>query len=667
MVVQEDRSVLPRQPWTVSLVDESARQPDLVGAKAAVLASARAEGLPVLNGFVLTVDGGERFIVHDPELRYELRGVWASLPAPLVVRSSSTIEDQGESSMAGVFTSVLDVATWEDFLLAVARVLASGHGAPMAVLIQPQLDAAIGGVMFGLDPLTGRRDRLVVATVEGGPDSLVSGRASGRRTSLSLRGKRLESDGDGPLPSPSDCRRLAELASQVSEVFGGPQDVEWALDRNGRLLLLQSRPITAAADTASIAGPVFGPGPLAETFPDALSVLERELWLAPIEEALRVVLPLVGAATEKATSRSPVVIDVAGRPAVDLELMGALKRRGLFAKLDPRPSLRRLGASWRVGRLRAALPALARDVIDRVDEDLHGCPAPSSLSDVELLNIVDNSRRVLVSVHAHELMAGLLESGDSGSGAALALRDLAIARAAGLNDEEIVAHYPSTLLLLAPRIGGAIELPSDGVAEVGSEATGVREELRLRARLVQELVARVALELGKRLTSRGALPDPASVRLAHLDELSSLIGGDLLPLSWQDRVPARTEPELPAMFKLSQEGAVVAVKAELRSAAVGASAGRAEGIAYDGMGTAPPDAILVVRTLDPSLAPLLPQVTGLVAETGSVLSHLAILARELGIPTVVGVPDAVERFAAGTKIVVDGSQGEVVEIDVRSA
>ena len=667
MVAQEGRSIFPRQPWTVSLVEDSARNTDLVGAKAAALAAARAEGLPVLNGFVLTVDGGERFSVHDPELRYELRNVWAALPSPLVVRSSSTIEDQGESSMAGVFTSVLDVETWEDFLLAVARVLASGRGAPMAVLIQPQLDAAMGGVMFGLDPLTGRTDRLVVATVEGGPDALVSGRASGRRTSLSLRGRRLESEGDGPLLSNGDSRRLANLAASVNRAFGGPQDVEWAVDRDDRLWLLQSRPITAMADTASASGPVFGPGPLAETFPQALSVLEKELWLAPIEEALRVVLPLVGAATEKATSRSPIVIDVAGRPAVDLELMGALKRRGFLAKLDPRPSVRRLGASWRVGRLRAALPALAGGVIDRIDEDLRRCPAPSSLSDSELLNIIDNSRQVLVSVHAHELMSGLLESGSAGSGAAFALSDLAIARAAGLDDEEIVAHYPSTLLLLPPRIGGVIELPAEGLAEVGSDAASVREELRLRARLVQELVARVALELGTRLTARGALPDPASVRWAHLDELSSLIGGDLVPLSWQDRVPAHSEPELPAMFKLSQDGAVVTVRAELRSAAVGASAGRAEGIAFDGMGTAPPDAILVVRTLDPSLAPLLPQVIGLVAETGSVLSHLAILARELGIPTVVGVPDAVERFPAGARVAVDGSQGEVVELEMSPA
>ena len=70
-------------------------------------------------------------------------------------------------------------------------------------------------------------------------------------------------------------------------------------------------------------------------------------------------------------------------------------------------------------------------------------------------------------------------------------------------------------------------------------------------------------------------------------------------------------------------------------------------------------AVLVVPTLDPALAPLLPGLGGLVAETGSVLSHLAILAREYGVPTVVGLDGATERFAEGTWVVVDGTTGEV--------
>jgi rifampicin phosphotransferase len=73
--------------------------------------------------------------------------------------------------------------------------------------------------------------------------------------------------------------------------------------------------------------------------------------------------------------------------------------------------------------------------------------------------------------------------------------------------------------------------------------------------------------------------------------------------------------------------------------------------------------VLVVRTLDPGPAASLPGLGGLVAETGSVLSHLAILAREAGVPTVVGVQGALKRFPSGSMVLVDGDSGEVTLLD----
>ncbi|MET9968552.1 PEP-utilizing enzyme, partial [Streptomyces sp. NPDC006356] len=92
---------------------------------------------------------------------------------------------------------------------------------------------------------------------------------------------------------------------------------------------------------------------------------------------------------------------------------------------------------------------------------------------------------------------------------------------------------------------------------------------------------------------------------------------------------------------------------------LGVSAGRAVGTVWDGTGPRPADAVLVVRTLDPALAPLLPGLTGLVAQTGSPLSHLAVLAREFGLPAVVGATDAVRRFPPGARLTVDGTAGDV--------
>ncbi|HRI70148.1 MAG TPA: PEP-utilizing enzyme, partial [Polyangium sp.] len=69
--------------------------------------------------------------------------------------------------------------------------------------------------------------------------------------------------------------------------------------------------------------------------------------------------------------------------------------------------------------------------------------------------------------------------------------------------------------------------------------------------------------------------------------------------------------------------------------------------------------VLVARQTDPGWAPLFFLVKGLVLERGGMLSHGSILARELGIPSVVGVPQATSRITHGRNIAVDGNAGHV--------
>jgi rifampicin phosphotransferase len=69
--------------------------------------------------------------------------------------------------------------------------------------------------------------------------------------------------------------------------------------------------------------------------------------------------------------------------------------------------------------------------------------------------------------------------------------------------------------------------------------------------------------------------------------------------------------------------------------------------------------ILVAPSTDPGWTPLFLTAGGLVMEMGGPMSHGAIVAREYGIPAVVGVPDATERIETGARITVDGSAGEV--------
>jgi pyruvate,water dikinase len=72
-----------------------------------------------------------------------------------------------------------------------------------------------------------------------------------------------------------------------------------------------------------------------------------------------------------------------------------------------------------------------------------------------------------------------------------------------------------------------------------------------------------------------------------------------------------------------------------------------------------PGDILVTRVAGPALSQVLPRVAGVVAELGGSTSHLASLARERGIPMVLGVLDATQRIPDGVQVAVDGVAGVV--------
>lgn len=688
-----------RAPVTVDLDDPLALDPSVVGSKAANLARARRHRLPALPGVVVTTSACATLAGGDAAAEAAagpLHAAWTAVSAggtrPVVVRSSSPQEDGAASSMAGRFTSVLDVGGWEEFLDAVDAVLASacvqgGDGdstrLPMAVLVQPHLVAAAGGVLFGADPVTGRADRLVVAVTVGGPDRLVQGMTAGTASTLSTRGRLLDADAGAAGLLPARRRRaLARLAARAAGLFGAPQDIEWAVDELDRLWLLQSRPVTALPPAPG--GPVLGPGPVAETFPDPMTPLEQDLWLAPLREAIVHALSLTGARSRRRLRTSPVVTAVGGRAAVDLALLGADGGEGaLLRRLDPRPPARRLRAAWQTGRLHHALPGLARDVVGRVDAELSALPAVATLTTDELVAVLRGSRRALVAVHGHEILVGLLLRPASGGATAAGrgLEALAEARASGLGDGDIVAARPEVLALVPPAVR-ATTLPPPAAApppdaprpeaglgprpgEEHDPHSQLREDLRLRTRWIQELSARAAWELGARLAAAGRIERPELVRWLTLAELEAVMDGDDLPGGLAARCAEPPGPPLPAAFRLAPDGTVVAVASggRRRVQGEGAGGGRGVGPVAHADGQPHPGAVLVVATLEPALAALLPGLAGLVAETGSVLSHLAILAREMGVPTVVGVPGAAQRFPPGVTVLVDGTSGRVQRLE----
>jgi phosphohistidine swiveling domain-containing protein len=348
-------------------------------------------------------------------------------------------------------------------------------------------------------------------------------------------------------------------------------------------------------------------------------------------------------------------------------------RHPWLARLDPRPPARRLRAAWRTGRLTRALPALARDVITQVDADLAAVPSLDDLSNAELLAVLDNGRTALRAIHGYEALAGMLipDADDGVTAASLAMSALAEARAEDVDDDELVETHPVVLALTPPRIGddtplagiapAALAAPSGPVSPgPDGDAAVVREALRLRARWVQELTARAAWVLGGRLRCVGVLPGQPAVRLLGLDELRTAALQRAVPADLADRAEAaaNSPKPLPAQFRLTRDQRPVAVVSPATGDGIGAGGGEGVGQAHLG-GDPPPGAVLVVTHLDPRLATVIPRLGGLVAETGSPLSHLAILAREHGVPTVVGHAGATTRYQEGDLLTVDGSAGTV--------
>ncbi|MGW6057571.1 PEP/pyruvate-binding domain-containing protein [Streptomyces sp. NPDC055189] len=661
----------------VPLDDPHAALPHLTGSKAAHLARAARAGLPVLPGFVVPHGAGD-----SPD---GLHGAWRELSAdgalPLVVRSSSPQEDTQESSLAGQFASVLDVRGWDDFRTAVAAVLHSAHRtaddsaaevstpAAMAVLVQPMLASRVGGVLFGADPVEGRLDRMLVSAVRGGPDTLVSGAQAGTNYVLSPHGRllRTEQPSAQRLLGTTELLRLARLARRARKVFGGPQDIEFGFDGDGRLWLFQSRPVTAMAARPRRGARLLGPGPVAETLPHQLQPLEEDLWVAPMARGLAAALDIGAGAARRTLRKNPVVTAVGGRAAADLRLLGAVPpRHPWLALLNPAPGERRLAAAWRLGRLTAALPGLALDLAADIDRSLAGTASPAGLPSSDLAATLRWTRAALVSLHAQEALCGALLPGSrTATAAGAALNALAEGRALGIPDHRVVAAHPAVLALVPPRLEGDVRLPelSAAPATGPSDAASLppREALRLRIRWVQELQVRLVRDAARRLRVRGELGAAGRVGLLRWPELMDALAGGPPPGDVGERLPRAVSAPLPDAFRIAEGGTVVAERSARRGTGggLGVSGGRAAGMAWDGTGTPPPEAVLVVRTLDPALAPLLPGLAGLIAQTGSPLSHLALLAREFGLPTVVGVPDAVRRFQPGSRLALDGTTGDV--------
>ncbi len=166
----------------------------------------------------------------------------------VIVRSSAQAEDDAHQSLAGHFTSVLDVRDKRKFKGAVAKVIES-YGKSTSgeqLFVQSMLrSVVVSGVAFSIDPSTGSAYVVINYDGESGSTrSVTSGKTNRLKTFYAFK--------HGPVSTaPEPLDRVLALVDELETIFATDRlDIEFALTADGTLYLLQVRPLPVATDVA---------------------------------------------------------------------------------------------------------------------------------------------------------------------------------------------------------------------------------------------------------------------------------------------------------------------------------------------------------------------------------------------------------------------------------
>jgi rifampicin phosphotransferase len=208
-----------------------------------------------------------------------------------------------------------------------------------------------------------------------------------------------------------------------------------------------------------------------------------------------------------------------------------------------------------------------------------------------------------------------------------------------------------------------------------------RENLRLDRTRLFARVRRIFVEIGRRLHAQGLLDDPRDVFYLEVDEVLGFVEGRSSTTNLRGLVALRrhefdgyaSQPAPASRFET--RGAVYhghdftggVTQAEGRDGdvrqGIGCSPGRVTGVVRVVADPRRVDlrerSVLVAAHTDPGWIMAFPSALAVVVERGSLLSHAAIVARELGIPAVVSVQGVTEWLRDGDVVEVDGAAGTI--------
>ena len=680
----------------IPLAEASDSPVALVGNKAHQLGWALARGWPVPAGFAVPA-GGEA----DVAAAYDALG-----GGVVAVRSSGALEDGRTESYAGRYASVLNVSGLEALHAAICTVRASGPD--LTVLVQKQIHPSIAGVLFTTDSQDSTGTHAVAEWTAGLADELVGGRVDASRVRFSKLMDAVEHRGT---LGDRQLLLLREWATCIEAECARPMDVEFAFVGD-EFHLLQLRPITGvlAVERERVRQDIIAE---LQQQPDIIGAFwRRGDFSEQLETATPMTWSLLGPMFRSDGALANLARDFGAMPDDTLGDLGGydliagrvrqhpqralhlVQRDPLFGYdigvMRPSPTaaasiqnrggmwamLRKLRAAWRYTTgLKRRLKTFKRDYyrqhlpnFRRVLRDASDIPL-SLLNAPGLLAAFERVRTATVVEFAQQAFqpaafADYLHStGQLHRTAPVALPmeyDLLQQR----TEAELRAHFghrgENAMELAAPRWSERDDLTSMLPATPG--ITRLHPMLALREMAKHEFLRglaflrRVLLELDARWNLGGGI---FHLKQAELREE----GARELVEARRRRCNIELSLELPDVLFGDDLEAIGRPATRPPHTALWHGLPVMRGVASGPACLDPcdvrPGCIIVCRSLDPALVAVYQRCAGVVAEVGGALSHGAIVLRELGVPTVVGVPGITEVIAAGAMLYVDGTTGTV--------
>lgn len=735
----------------VDMADATSVGRAAVGGKAAVLADLSTAGFAVPPGFVVTAAA-----LDSPEMDERLAATARRLGADrFAVRSSGAAEDLADASYAGLYETYLNVpvdglgeAVRRCFAAATTeRVMAyhdrhgGGGEAAMAVLVQVMVDPVAAGVAFTAHPVTGDRGQTVVTAVAGLGEAVVSGETTGEEWTVTA-GSAAVLTRPGPTTNraltAAQATAVAALARRVADRYEQqPQDIEWAIDGQGQLWLLQARPMTALPPPVSWTPP--GPGLWARNFrlgewlPEAVTPLFGT-WLLPVLEGgylagmqatVGVQVPFQYAlvngwyynATPVLSLRLLARVLRQGRRRVLKILYNALVRVSKDPAAADRAVLSELHQQWRDQQLPRyqRLVAAAEAEVDTADPrrlaelvDQLGHEAGIYLWYLAIVGGSAWKMEACLTRFTRQHLAHVLP--DSAGGAQMLLRGLPGAQPVHARHavysvdwyHPVASELPTTIPVtvgdrhadLAARRATTEQQCAAALADqpqllaefqqllhVNQRYAVIREEQARDFTLAWPVLRACARRLGQHLADTSVIDDADDVFFRTRDEIHTVLTGPAQSLATavtERRTVWQRQQRLAAPLTLGQpsrltgdliENVVQQARGTVNvddAAIIGhpASAGRATGPVrivhgpQDFAAFAEGD-VLVAKATAPAWTPLFARAAAVVTDGGTLAAHASLVAREYGIPAVVGTGNATQRLEPGQLVTVDGTSGTV--------